>query len=150
MARYDLSVSPHSLATFTNSTGFPAKLENSTRRPDSAVAWKSCSCIDAGAVVSLIIKREYPASAALPKCAYRAFALRRNEYARMGATNTANIFPKNCQTTLLLRRPTVGLWYQQVPTPLPHEYTHFSSFRLKVTKFGSRTARRIETVPITR
>ena len=30
MARYDLSVSPHSLATFTNSTGFPAKLAKST------------------------------------------------------------------------------------------------------------------------
>ena len=45
MARYDLSVSPHSLATFTKSTGFPAKLEKSTRRPDRAVARKSCSCI---------------------------------------------------------------------------------------------------------
>ena len=61
MARYDLSVSPHSLATFTNSTGFPAKLENSTRRPDSAVAWNSCNCIDAGAVVfSLIVKLARP------------------------------------------------------------------------------------------
>ena len=45
MARYDLSVSPHSEATFTNSTDFPEKLEKSTRRPDSAVAWNSCSCI---------------------------------------------------------------------------------------------------------
>ena len=166
MARYDLSVSPHSLATFTNSTGFPAKLENSTRRPDSAVAWISCSCIDAGAVVfSLIIKRECPASAALPKCAYRAFALRRNEYARMGAPTQLIYFQKNCQTTPC-RRPTLGrarasygvahtstagrqgvfVPYSMVPTPLPHEYTHFSSFRLKVTKFGSRADRRVDRV----
>ena len=100
MARYDLSVSPHSLATFTKSTGFPAKLEKSTRRPDRAVAWNWCSCIDAGAVVlSLIIKRECPASAALPKCAYRAFALLGGTNTQEWATNTADIFPKNCQTT---------------------------------------------------
>ena len=108
MARYDLSVSPHSLATFTKSTGFPAKLEKSTRRPDRAVAWNWCSCIDAGAVVlSLIIKRECPASAALPKCAYRAFAL-------LGGTNTQEwqptqlIYFQKIVRPRLARRPTLG------------------------------------------
>jgi hypothetical protein len=146
MARYDLSVSPHSEATFTNRTGFPANPENSTRRPDSAVAWNSCSCIDA--VV-----------ASCKMCLSCFVPLGRNEYARIAATNTANIFPKICQTTL--RRPTLGrarvcLWHTAVAGAKASLYlrvwyrppysgnTRFSSFRLKVTKFGSRADRRIE------
>ena len=62
MARYDLSVSPHSLATLMNSTGFPAKA-GEINRPDSAVS--SCRMQPSRCCGAIYDKESASASAAL-------------------------------------------------------------------------------------